>query len=98
MDNIGLNENVLNGINNVLRKYPQVTAAAIFGSRAKGTYKPCSDVDLTVFGVVDALDVERIICDLDDLPTAFTFDVNGYELIKNPSLREHIDRTGVKIY
>ena len=36
---------------NTLQAYPQIEKALIFGSRAKGNYKPGSDVDIAIVGV-----------------------------------------------
>ena len=43
-------------------------------------------------------DVENIICDLDELPLIYKFDVVAHELIKSPALHQHIDRAGVIVY
>jgi len=75
-----------------------VTGAVLFGSRAKGNFSEFSDIDIALHGDFDALYIERIICSLDDLPTPYTYDVVGYNIIKNEDLREHIDRVGVMIY
>ena len=34
----------------VLAQYPQVDRAVLYGSRAKGNFKPGSDIDLTLYG------------------------------------------------
>lgn len=46
----GLWESDLLAIRRVLEKYPEVRQALIFGSRAKGNYKPGSDVDIALKG------------------------------------------------
>ncbi|MCB9466082.1 MAG: nucleotidyltransferase domain-containing protein [Candidatus Eisenbacteria bacterium] len=43
----GLDPRALNLIRDVLSRHPVVTGAILFGSRAKGTARPASDVDLT---------------------------------------------------
>ena len=98
MPDLGLEKDELAAIIAVFRKYPAILRADIFGSRAKGGYKPYSDIDIAVYGEIDTLDVEAIICELDELPVTCKFDVVSYESIKNPALREHIDRIGVIIY
>jgi predicted nucleotidyltransferase len=40
----------------------------LFGSRAKGTHSRHSDIDLAVLGKVDALQVEALAAELDELP------------------------------
>ena len=98
MRDIGLDANHLNEIINIFKKTPKITAATVFGSRAKDIFLPYSDVDIAVYGDCGVLDIEEVICSLDDMPTAYTFDVVAYNSIKNPALRRHIDRVGVMIY
>ncbi len=82
----------------VLRRHPEVTAAKIFGSRAKGTHSPRSDVDLAVWGEVDEIRAEAIAAELDELPLPYTFDVKSFACLKHPALRDHIERVGVPLY
>jgi predicted nucleotidyltransferase len=98
MKNSGLDKKMLDGTIQVLNEYPNVKTATLFGSRAKGVAKASSDIDIALHGDFDELAVERVLCSLDELPTAYTFDVVGYHLIKNSVLKEHIDRIGVTIY
>ena len=98
MPNIGLKEHVIHSVTETFRNDPRILGAAVFGSRAKGNYKPYSDVDIVLYGDLNPLDVERIISDLDELPFVYKFDVVAYGLVSNPELREHIERVGVRIY
>lgn len=98
MNETGLSEQVLNLIRSVLVRHQQITGALVFGSRAKGTYKPNSDIDLALEGVDDFMQTARIAGELDDLPLPYTFDVQAVASIKHPGLREHIARVGVRIY
>jgi len=98
MMNFGLKSDVLDAIVCVLKRNPKIHKATVFGSRAKGNYRPYSDVDIALYGEVDTTDAERIICELDELPTAYTFDVTVYSAVQNSALREHISRVGVVIY
>jgi len=93
----GLTEGQLHSIRAVLRRFPEVSAAAVFGSRAKGNHAHYADVDIAVYGVTDALLTERIADALDELPTVLTFDVTAYATIQNAALKAHVDRAGVKI-
>ena len=80
----------------VLRRHPEVSSVKLFGSRAKGTHTPRSDVDLAIAGV-DALLAEEIAAELDDLPLPVHFDVVPLDALENDSLREHIDRVGITL-
>ncbi|MGH7946445.1 MAG: nucleotidyltransferase domain-containing protein [Opitutaceae bacterium] len=82
----------------VFRRHSEVTAVRLFGSRAKGTHVPSSDVDLAVWGNVDALRAESIAAELDDLPLPYRYDVKPFADIQRPSLRAHIERVGILLY
>jgi len=44
----GLDKHIYADLACVFARYPAVTQVLIFGSRAKGTWKPGSDIDLAV--------------------------------------------------
>ncbi len=44
----GLTDRDIQTIHDILYKYPEVSLVHIFGSRAKGTSKPGSDIDLAI--------------------------------------------------
>lgn len=98
--NCGLTAQELEEIRRYIQKYPEIHTAKIFGSRALGTYKEASDVDIAIFGdgVTDktARDLKFDLEEESYLP--YFFDVISYNDITVPSLREHIDRHAVKIY
>lgn len=83
---------------NVLARHPAVSGAILFGSRAKGTATPSSDIDLALEGIDDSLQAEAIASELDELPLPYKFDVKAYDAIRHKPLREHIERAGARIY
>jgi predicted nucleotidyltransferase len=85
-------------LESVLARHPRVKAACLFGSRALGTHRPESDVDIALYGEVDELLAARVASDLDELPLPYTFDVQAYPCIRHTPLREHIDRVGRTIF
>jgi uncharacterized protein len=85
-------------LNDVFRRHPEIKAVRLFGSRAKGTHTPRSDVDLAVWGEVDPLRAEAIRAELDELPLPYRYDVTPFHEIALPSLREHIERVGILLY
>ena len=93
-----LPETELDLICRVFRHHPGVKSAILFGSRAKGTHHPRSDVDLVVEGDVDPLGAEAIAAELEDLPLPYRFDVQSWAHLQHPPLREHIQRVGIRIY
>jgi predicted nucleotidyltransferase len=82
----------------VFRAHPEVAEVRIFGSRAKGTHRPESDVDLALSGKVSGLQAEAIAAELDELPLPYHFDVVVFDLIKLEPLREHIERVGIRLF
>jgi predicted nucleotidyltransferase len=55
----------LEQVRSVLRLHPEVHSATLFGSRAKGTHTPRSDVDLALGGQVTALRAETFASELE---------------------------------
>jgi len=97
VNNLGLPDAVLESVVEVLDKHPSITSAKVFGSRAKGTNKQYSDVDIAIF-VTDGTKLAPVIKDeLEELDTIYTFDVLDYHQTQNPKIKAHIDRVGVEI-
>ncbi len=94
MSNFGLPEKTINEIKKLLSKYPQIKEIKIFGSRAKGNYKPSSDIDLALFGNIDDKLLRHIAFELDELPTPYQFDLLNYSDINNENLKNSIDKFG----
>ncbi|MFM8275763.1 MAG: nucleotidyltransferase domain-containing protein [Cyanobium sp.] len=98
MTNPPLQPSELELICSVLRLYPEVQCATLFGSRAKGTHHERSDVDLALSGELGLLGAEAIAAELEELPLPYRFDVQALEQIRFAPLLEHIERVGVVIY
>jgi predicted nucleotidyltransferase len=98
MNAMGLSPAELDLIRGVLKNHPAVTGAILFGSRAKGTAQPASDIDLALEGIADALQAEAIASELDELPLPYRFDVVALTSVQSAQLRAHIERVGVAVY
>lgn len=95
----GLKKETIKKINTLFAKYEEVEEAVLYGSRAKGNYKPGSDVDLTLKGKQLNLKLlNKISLDLDDLLLPYTFDLSIYHHITASDLIEHIERVGKIFY
>ena len=95
----GLKEKVLEQIQHVFSEFPQLEEAILYGSRAKGTHKDGSDIDLTLKGGSLNLEVlNQIRSKLDDLPLPYTFDLSIFSQIDNAELVDHIHRVGKCFY
>lgn len=78
----------------VLFLFGEVNEAILFGSRAKGNYKPGFDIDLAVKGVVSKDVLSRLLTAFEETVLPYFVDIVVYDNIKNEALREHIDRVG----
>lgn len=84
----------------VLEACPRVDKALVFGSRAKGNYKPGSDVYIAVIGGdIDQSIVAALSFAFNEetfLP--YFFDIVHYDTLSELALKEHIDRVGQVIF
>lgn len=95
----GLKPGMVTRISEVFSRHPQLREVIIYGSRAKGTHRPGSDIDLTLIG--DDLDLKllnRLAAELDDLLLPYLFDLSIHAHIENPDLLDHISRVGKVFY
>ena len=85
-------------LRHVFERHPEIKTARLFGSRAKGTNFDGSDIDLALWGELDAVQAESIAAELDELPLPYQYDVKPFHLIELRPLREHIERVGIIVY
>jgi predicted nucleotidyltransferase len=85
----GLKDTDITLIANAARRIPEIRQVVLFGSRAKGTHKPGSDVDLALRG--DNLDYESAIRMAgilnEETPMPYFFDVVNYETVTEACLK-----------
>jgi predicted nucleotidyltransferase len=97
--NHGLSDSTVGSIQEVLAGFPQVEKAVLYGSRAKGTFRPGSDIDLTLFGPELTFSLlARIDEALDDLLLPYEIDLSVFSDLQHPDLIDHIQRVGVALY
>jgi len=95
----GLPEHTVDQICAVLAQHPAVERAVLYGSRAKGNYKPGSDIDLTLFGAsLTPAECATIAESLDDLLLPYSIDLSLYAELRHPELEAHIQRVGAVFY
>ena len=96
----GLKETVIEKLCGVFAKYPQVSKAVLYGSRAKGNYKNGSDIDLTLHGGADLTRdiLYKILDEIDDLHLPYTLDLSIFHTLNDPGFIDHIRRVGVTFY
>lgn len=81
-------------IRHVLRRFPVVETALLYGSRAMGRHRPGSDIDLTLKGNIDLQTLNAISNSLDDLLIPQKIDLSAWNQIDNEELKQHIERVG----
>jgi len=94
----GLPEAAIEKILETLTGYPAIERVILYGSRAKGNYRPGSDIDLCLqaptLQLSQQLEIEN---NLDDLLLPWKIDLTLRHNIENPALLEHIERVGVSL-
>lgn len=81
----------------ILTQHPRVESAWLFGSRALGTFKPHSDIDLVVSGELLSLtDIADLLTQIELTTIPFKVDLLLMHKIKNDKLLEHIQMHGIK--
>jgi predicted nucleotidyltransferase len=95
----GLTKSEFESIINVFIQTPQVVKAVLFGSRAKGNYKPGSDIDIAIY-CTNLLfdDFLALQVKLDELDLLQKIDLVNFNSIENLEFIEHINRIGIIIY
>lgn len=96
----GLKDNQIKEIVDKIQKFPEIEKAVIYGSRARGDFKPSSDVDIAIFGektnwalsasLQDELEEETYL--------PYFFDVVSYNTITSNDLKAEINKYGKILY
>ena len=95
----GLEDSELQQMSYIFSQTPAIEQVVLYGSRAKGTHKPFSDVDITLKG--EALtddDLTDVMYRLSESLLPYFYDVSLFRNISNSDLRDHITRRGKSIY
>ncbi|SIT65704.1 Predicted nucleotidyltransferase [Ectothiorhodosinus mongolicus] len=82
----------------VLEQQPKIQGIRLFGSRAKGNFRPGSDIDLCIDAEALSLS-EKFALEtaLDDLLLPWKVDLAVWQMIDQPALKEHIERVGIEL-
>ena len=92
MSNHGLTERQVRVIAEILRPFlHKISKVGLFGSRATGTYRENSDIDMVLYGPLEATDVDRLHTLFDDSSLPMSVDVSAYHLIDHPPMKAHIE-------
>lgn len=86
-------EEIIQAIIKICNEF-QAKEVVLYGSRAKGTARERSDIDIAVSGVNDFDLLEEKI---EDLPTLYSVDVLNMDTCRNELLMEDVRKYGRKI-
>ena len=95
----GLKERHRKAVIDVIAANARVERAVLYGSRAKGTFAPASDVDIALFG--DRLsmnDRANLAAAIEELTIPQRVHLLHYETVDSIALRKHIESQGVEWY
>ncbi len=96
---IGLTQKELEVLEKVFKKFNKLEEIILFGSRALGTHKKASDIDLAIKGDVDINTLAKLKYTLEeDTLLPYFFDIVIYDNLENEELRKHIDEFGKVIF
>ena len=96
--NTGLSHELISNLRKIFSEIPSIEKVILYGSRAKGSYRAGSDIDLTFVGEITHQQLIAVDTRIDDLLSPYLYDLSVLSDIKNPALLEHIQRVGVVIY
>lgn len=95
----GLSDVELRKLSELFARYEDIEEVILYGSRAKGNYKPFSDVDISLVGPrLTRSALNQISLAIDDLLLPYQFDLSIFHKLTNPELKEHIQRVGISIF
>lgn len=95
---IGLSDSELQTLRDVFERFPDISEVILFGSRARGTHRLSSDVDLAIKGKnlsIDTLAKLRYILE-EETNLPYFFDIVIYDRVENEALKREIDEGGEK--
>lgn len=96
----GLTPEVIEKIQGAFARFDAIDSVVLYGSRAKGTYRVGSDVDLTI--KTNGRETNRLLFDVigavDSLDLIHLFDISLFSEITNSDLIDHINRAGIAFY
>ena len=96
---IGLTNKELEVLTKVFEKFDKLEEVILFGSRALGSNKRASDIDLAIKGDININTLSKIKYILEeDTLLPYFFDVVIYNNLENVELKNYIDKYGKTIY
>ena len=99
MNTFGLDADDREAVSSILAAHPEVEFAIVYGSRAKGNFKPGSDIDMVLAGknLTDRVLLD-VRAELRDSNVPYMCDVIAENEIHDENLKREIEATGQFFY
>lgn len=82
-----------------IKKYPKITSAQVFWSRAMWNYKKWSDFDICLFWNISHNDIISLSWELnEEWPLPYFFDILFFDEISNENLKKHIKKYWINLF
>jgi predicted nucleotidyltransferase len=96
----GLSDYTLQTLDALFQKHSGIKEAVLYGSRAKGTYRPGSDIDITLHTdeTFTYNDLLYLAGEAEDSDMPYFVDISVFDKLQNPDLKAHIQRVGKTLY
>ena len=95
----GLEERHRKAVIDIIAGNARVERAVLFGSRAAGTFRPASDVDVALFGErLSARDQASLAAAIEELTIPQRVQLLLFGAVDSADLRKHIETQGVEWY
>ncbi len=97
-EKLGLKKKELDQILNLLKQNKKIQKVTVYGSRAKGNFRPGSDIDLVL--MADQMNIQELLKienDLDDLMLPYKIDLSLFHHIEDKEIIAHINQVGIDL-
>jgi len=95
----GLIERDIQTLFGIFEKFQEVKSVYLYGSRAKGTHKLGSDIDLAIMNEnVSEKTIRTIKSEIEESNLPYFVDVTHFATLNHNGLAEHIQRVGAPFY
>lgn len=87
---------ILAEVVSICQSIPEINEIILFGSRAKGTHMPKSDIDIALKG--SGIDIESVRDDVNEIDTLLKIDLIDLDTCKNALLIKEVEKDGISLY
>jgi predicted nucleotidyltransferase len=95
----GLRDEEIDRLMTLFAAEPLIAEVVLYGSRAKGSHRDGSDIDLTLKGgEMTTKWLLGLSSKIDDLLLPYEMDLSIFDYIENPDLIDHIHRVGKVVF